>query len=85
MQRFCKACVKSTDQKKTSPPTAADEVPPSKTQVLMRKARRADVRGAGLWPTGVHEHLWNAADEVPPIKTRVLTRKAHGADVYWST
>ena len=46
---------------------AADEVPhPAKTRVLTRKAHGADVRGAGLWPTGVHEAPWNAAREVPP-------------------
>ena len=37
----------------------------TKTRVLMRKARRADVRGAGLWPTGVREPLENAANAVP--------------------
>ena len=37
----------------------------------MRKAHRCDVRGAGLWPTGVHEVPWNAAREVPPIKNAV--------------
>ena len=48
---------------------SADEVPhPAKTRVLTRKAHGADVRGAGLWPTGVHEAPWNAAREVPPIK-----------------
>ena len=52
----------------------------------MHKARGVDVRGAGLWPTGVREPLENAADEVPhPTKTRVLVRKAPGGDVYWST
>ena len=56
-----------------------------KTRVLTRKAHRCDVRGAGLWPTGVHERLWNAASEVPPPKTQVLMRKARRADVYWST
>ena len=58
---------------------------PTKERVLVRKAHRCDVRGAGLWPTGVHERLWNAADEVPPLQTRVLMRKAHRAVVYWST
>ena len=36
----------------------------------MRKARDADVRGAGLWPTGVHEAPWNAAREVPHLLKR---------------
>ena len=45
---------------------AADEVPQlTKTRVLTRKAHGADVRGAGPWPTGVHEAPWNAAREVP--------------------
>ena len=42
---------------------------PTKTRVLTRKAHGADVRGAGLWPTGVHEAPWNATREVPhPLK-----------------
>ena len=42
---------------------------PLKTRVLTRKAHGADVRGAGLWPTGVHEAPWNATREVPhPLK-----------------
>ena len=48
----------------------------------MRKAHGADVRGAGLWPTGVHEAPWNAAREVPPLLTRVLVRKASRGDAY---
>ena len=69
---------------------AADEVPhPTKTRVLMRKARDADVywstlgiaHGAGLATSPVE----NAACEVPPLLTRVLMRKAPGGDVYWST
>ena len=38
------------------------------------------MRGAGLWPTGVHEAPWNAAREVPPLLTRVLVRKASRGD-----
>ena len=49
---------------------------PFKKQVLTRKAHEADVRGAGLWPTGVHEASWNAAHQVPLIQMRVLVRKA---------
>ena len=37
----------------------------SQKQVLRRKACKGDVRGAGLWPTGVHEPLQNTAPEVP--------------------
>ena len=44
---------------------AAYQVPLSQKQVLVRKAPGGDVRGAGLWPTGVHEPLQNAAPEVP--------------------
>lgn len=39
----------------------------SQKQVLRRKACKGDVRGAGPWPTGVHEPLQNAAGEVPPF------------------
>ena len=53
-----------------------------KTQVLTRKAHGADVRGAGLWPTGVREVPWNAAREVLPLQTRVLACKASGGDAY---
>ena len=42
---------------------------PTKTRGLTRKAHGADVRGAGLWPTGVHEAPWNAAREVPQLFT----------------
>ena len=37
----------------------------SQKQVLRCKACKGDVRGAGLWPTGVHWPLQNAASEVP--------------------
>ena len=32
---------------------AAHQAPPSQKRVLVRKAPGGDVRGAGLWPTGV--------------------------------
>ena len=44
---------------------AARQVSLSQKRVLIRKAPGGDVRGAGLWPTGVHEPLQNAASEVP--------------------
>ena len=47
----------------------------------MHKAHRADVRGAGLWPTGVHETPRNAVHQVPLFtKTRALVRKASRGD-----
>ena len=58
---------------------------PTKKRVLTRKAHGADVRGAGLWPTGVHEAPWNAAREVPQLtKMQVLAGKASGGAAYWT-
>ena len=52
-----------------APRDTAHQVPPSQKRVLVRKACKGDVRGAGPWPTGVHEPLQNAAPEVLPPKS----------------